>query len=658
MTPGEPTSSKDMHSSNTTGDSPDQAAIDTSMWSVNRYVQAPALSPDGRLLACIAVERESYPTALQIPLDANGEPIPGAERPVVLPIDGAVRRVLYSPDGKWLACEASPDGGDHEQIWFVTTDPEDKNAYTVDMAAHETVELVSWEDNQVAFSAYHSDGTVEGKLFDPETGESRVIDRRIGGALVHSRDKHSLFRVGSRGNRELLVIRPDGSWRPLLPVDNGSTTDQGFVFAAEEGHDFIVRSDHSADRYRLLKVSSAGEKHTKHVLLERDDADLEEFAVSADGSTAAVVWNQEGWCDLEIVDLSGEQPVVIDSPEMPSLIARSPSLTADGRLLAITVSGPEFPPSVVLYDVAGRSWVGDGFSVTAAAVGEVVSEDSVEELDDQPLDQRGRPVPSVWGRAKIIPELHHYEARDGMQLSGWLYPPVGVDPSQPAPTVVYFHGGPEGQSRPEYNNVLRKLATAGYAVFQPNVRGSAGRGRWFSQADDRYGRFAGIDDAEDSLDYLIDSGITAPDKAIIAGRSYGGYLVHASLTRHAGRWRGGIAACGMSDLQTFFRDTDSWVASAAQPKYGDPELDKHLLREASPLHKLSVVDVPVLFIHGALDSNVPVSEAYQAMGVLAARGVDVEMLLFDDEGHEFERLPNRFEMSRRALNFCERVFHD
>ena len=68
-------------------------------------------------------------------------------------------------------------------------------------------------------------------------------------------------------------------------------------------------------------------------------------------------------------------------------------------------------------------------------------------------------------------------------------------PSEPAPTIVYFHGGPEGQARPHYHNVLRKLAASGYSVFQPNVRGSAGRGRRFSQADDRYGRFAAIDDA-------------------------------------------------------------------------------------------------------------------------------------------------------------------
>lgn len=629
------------------------------LWSVDRYVKAPALSPDGRLLACVVVEQERYPLAIQIPLDAKGDPVSGQEREVVLPIEGAVRRVLYSPNGEWLACEVAPDGGDHEQIWFVTTNPEDPNAYMVDLAAYATVELVSWEDEYVAVSAYDRDGTVEGRLFNPVTGESKLVDRRTGGALIHSRDQYSLFRVGSRTNRELLAVSPEGEWMPLLPVDKGSTTDQGFVLPTEDGgHCYIVRSDHSAERFRMLKVTPSTHGYNKDVLLERDDAEVEEFTISADGSTAVVLWNDEGWCDLEIVDLANGNAEVIAIPELPSLIATSPSLTADGKLLAVTVSGPEFPPSVVVYDVARQSWVGDEFQVTAAAVGDVVSEAPPELLSEQPQDQRGRAVLSVWDEAEIIPELHNYETRDGLRLSGWLYRAVGQEPTEPAPMVVYFHGGPEGQSRPDYNNVLRKLASSGYSVFQPNVRGSAGRGRWFSQADDRYGRFAAIDDAEDTLDYLISAGLTEEGKAVIMGRSYGGYLVHASLTRHAGRWAGGIAACGMSDLETFYRDTDPWIAAAGQPKYGDQNLDQQLLQQASPLRQLSKVDVPVLFIHGQRDANVPVSEAYQAMGVLTAHGVHTELLLFDDEGHNFERLPNRAEMAQRILKFCERIFHE
>ncbi|MDY3127466.1 MAG: prolyl oligopeptidase family serine peptidase, partial [Corynebacterium sp.] len=506
---------------------------------------------------------------------------------------------------------------------------------------------------------------VSGKLIHPTAKDSRTIDSRIGGALIHSRNGYSLFRVGSRGNRELLVIRPDGSWRPLLPVDNGSTTEQGFVVPGHGEPTFLVRSDHLAEHFRLLKVTHTEHGSSVDVLLERDDAELEEFAVSTDGSTLAVLWNVQGWCDLEIYRLTPDGVHLLCAPAMPSLIATEPSLTADGRFLALGVSGPEFPPSVVLFDVAEQHWVGEDFSPIASPIGEVVSASLIAEqkladapccINNAPRDQRGNDVLSVWGQAQIIPQLLHFEARDGLGLSGWFYHAVGVPDGGVAPTFVYFHGGPEGQSRPDYNNVLRKVVQAGYHVFMPNVRGSSGFGRKFSQADDRYARFAAIDDAEDALNFLIDQGFTREGEAVIAGRSYGGFLVHSSLTRHAGRWKGGIAACGMSDLLTFYRDTDPWIASAAQPKYGDPNLDTHLLREASPLRQLSRVKVPVLFVHGELDSNVPVSEAYQAMGVLAGHGIDVELLLFSNEGHVFEKLTNRYDMARRVLDFCERLF--
>ncbi|MDY3126905.1 MAG: S9 family peptidase, partial [Corynebacterium sp.] len=338
---------------------------ETRIWSVDRYVKNPALSPDGSLLAVVMVEADRFPVALQIPLGPSGEPIMGQEREVTLPIEGAVRRVVYSSCGKWLACEASTEGGDRDQIWFVTTDPEDEGAYPVDMESHETIELVSWDDDNVAYNAFHRDGNVSGKLIHPTAKDSRTIDSRIGGALIHSRDEYSLFRVGSRGNRELLVIRPDGSWRPLLPVDNGSTTEQGFVVPGHGEPTFLVRSDHLAEHFRLLKVTHTEHGSSVDVLLESDDAELEEFAVSTDGSTLAVLWNVQGWCDLEIYRLTPDGVQLLCAPAMPSLIATEPSLTADGRFLALGVSGPEFPPSVVLFDVAEQHWVGEDFSPIA-----------------------------------------------------------------------------------------------------------------------------------------------------------------------------------------------------------------------------------------------------------------------------------------------------
>ena len=587
-----------------------------------RHTTSPCLSPDGSLLACVVTERTGFPRAVQRPLGPGGFEGAGPERDVVLPVDGPVRRVAYSPNGRWLACEVAPDGGVRERIWLVTTDPEDEGCYAIPNTRDATERIVCWDGDLLAVTAFDSEGLAEGRLVDPETGESTVVDSRMGGALVHARDGAALFRVGARGQRELLRIVPDGRWWPLLPVDTGSTTDAGVILdAGGDGRPMrvLVRSDHSAERMGLLEVRADEGGTESWKLAYRADADLDQVEVSLDRRTAVLLWNvHSGLSEIEVLDLTRRRPRVIARPPLPEVVASSPSLTADGRLLAITVQSLDQPPRVAVFDVRRRRWIGE---------------------------PPAQPDPA--------PELLRFTARDGLELTGWLY---RADPDAgPGPTVVHLHGGPEGQSRPGYDDIARRCLDVGVNYFLPNVRGSTGAGRFFSHADDRYGRFAGIDDVEDALLHLVEEEVTDPAQAIISGRSYGGYLVNASLVRHAGRWQGGIAACGMSDLQSFYRTTEPWIAAAAYPKYGNPLQERELLREASPLRRFHHIDVPVLFVHGVHDTNVPLSETEQAAEALRRRGVPVDILLFQDEGHEFVKLANRQLLGDRVVEFCQEV---
>lgn len=588
-----------------------------------RHTTSPNLSPDGSMLACVVTESTGYPRAVQRSLGPGGLDGAGRERDVVLPVNGPVWRVAYSPNGRWLACEVAPDGGERERIWLVTTDPDDHGVYPVNTSGDATVQIVGWDGDLLAVTAFDSEGLAEGRLVDPDTGEITVVDRRMGGALVHVRDGAALFRVGARGHRELLRILPDGRWWPLLPVDTGSTTDAGVILdAGGDGRPMrmIVRSDHSADRTGLLAVVADEDSTESWPVAFRDDADLDRVEVSLDRSTAVLLWNvHDGLSEIELLDLRPAHPRVIVRPPLPEVVASSPTLTADGRLLALTVQSLDQPPRVVMYDVENRRWTG------------------------RPPQQ---PDPA--------PELVVFTARDGLELSGWLYRSGSGD--EPGPTVVHLHGGPEGQSRPGYDDIGRRYLDIGVTYFLPNVRGSTGSGRFYSHADDRYGRFSSIDDVEDALLHLIDEGIADPGRVVVSGRSYGGYLVNATLVRHAGRWCGGIAACGMSDLQTFYRTTEPWIAAAAYPKYGNPLQERELLREASPLRQFHQVDVPMLFIHGAHDTNVPLRETEQAVDVLRERGVPVDVLLFEDEGHEFVKLANRQLLGDRVVQFCQEVF--
>jgi dipeptidyl aminopeptidase/acylaminoacyl peptidase len=107
----------------------------------------------------------------------------------------------------------------------------------------------------------------------------------------------------------------------------------------------------------------------------------------------------------------------------------------------------------------------------------------------------------------------------------------------------------------------------------------------------------------------------------------------------------------MSDLLTFYRDTEPWIARAAVTKYGDPERDGWLLANLSPMHHLDTIRAPLLVIHGSLDSNVPLGEAHQLVSALRARGRMVEYLELENEGHEYQRMSSRMRLMETVLGF-------
>ena len=240
------------------------------------------------------------------------------------------------------------------------------------------------------------------------------------------------------------------------------------------------------------------------------------------------------------------------------------------------------------------------------------------------------------------PTLEVITARDGLTITGWLHrPPPGTAHTG---ALVYLHGGPEGQARPGYEELFPPLVNAGITVFTPNVRGSGGSGRSFMHADVKEKRFAAIDDVADCVGFLVQRGLADEDRIACGGWSYGGFLTLAALTFHPELFAAGVSICGMSDLSTFYRNTEPWIAQAAYSKYGHPVYDRELFEELSPLRRVDALRAPLLVVHGAHDTNVPPSESEQIVEALRARGRDVRYLLFGDDGHELVKRENREEL--------------
>jgi len=249
----------------------------------------------------------------------------------------------------------------------------------------------------------------------------------------------------------------------------------------------------------------------------------------------------------------------------------------------------------------------------------------------------------------IAPTLVDFLAHDGLPLSGWLYRPPSS--AGPGPVLLSFHGGPEAQERPTFSPNHQAVVAAGITVFAPNVRGSSGSGRGFAHADDRYGRYDAISDVVSCVNYLISNNLADPARIAISGRSYGGYLTLAALVRYPGLFRAGIDICGMSDLLTFYRDTEPWIAEAARSKYGDPDQDRALLEDLSPLPKADRITAALLVVHGELDTNVPIGEAHQIVAALQALNRPVSYLELPGEGHEYRGRASRRQLIETVLTF-------
>jgi dipeptidyl aminopeptidase/acylaminoacyl peptidase len=309
---------------------------------------------------------------------------------------------------------------------------------------------------------------------------------------------------------------------------------------------------------------------------------------------------------------------------LPAEIAGALEFSDDGRRLVMTISGASSPADI---------WVLD--------------------LNSQQFTRLTQSPHAGVDLSKLVrPELVRYKAHDGIELSGWLYRPTGV--TTPGPIVLSFHGGPEGQERPGFNSMYQALLSRGIAVFAPNVRGSSGFGKKFVNLDNGALRENGIKDIKATVDYVVTAGVADPKRVGIVGGSYGGYMVMAGLTEYPDMFAAGANLFGVVNFETFFKNTQPWMAAISKIEYGDPDKEAEMLRRLSPLTRIDRVKAPTIVLHGANDTNVPGIEAEQVVDNLKKRNVPVEYVLFPDEGHGWRKTPNRIRSTVSIVRFFEK----
>jgi dipeptidyl aminopeptidase/acylaminoacyl peptidase len=577
----------------------------TSAWS-------PSLSPDGAFIAHVS-DRDGTPRVWLLERETGeSQRLEGAP--------DSVHEVRWSIDGEWLALLVAPNGTPRTQVWVMRTDGRDLRQVGGSVAGATFLGPWTHEPGVLAI-AQTTIGDTQGValLEDALTGRTQRIAQG-GQPIVLDLDRHNrtaLIRRGPRGARSVWAVDlVAGTERELMPDAGLGSTDVGRL--CPDVRVAYLRSDAGRELHALFEVplgTSAPED--VQLLAEQADVELEDLVLTADGRTALLSWNAAGRSVCELLDFSTGQRSPLN---LPGAVAHDGSFSRDGRLLAMTLEGPTEPKAVWLFDRELGSW-----SRLTAQHPDFVAPD-------------------------VQPTLERLRSSDGLSLTGWLYRPR-ANGAHPGPAVIHLHGGPESQERPTYNPLFQELAASGVAVFAPNVRGSSGFGHSFVNADNRERRFLAIEDVAACARFLIESDVAVPSRIACAGRSYGGYLTLAALVFHPDLFAAGVDVCGMCDLQTFYANTEPWIAVAAYTKYGHPEHDAALLRELSPIHRFDALRAPLLVVHGENDTNVPVEEAEQVVAAARSRGVPVEYLLFREEGHELSKLRNKETFVRTTLEW-------
>jgi dipeptidyl aminopeptidase/acylaminoacyl peptidase len=248
-----------------------------------------------------------------------------------------------------------------------------------------------------------------------------------------------------------------------------------------------------------------------------------------------------------------------------------------------------------------------------------------------------------------------YEARDGLRIPGYLTLPL--DPTRPMPLVVNPHGGPWARDVWGFDPEVQFLANRGYAVLQVNFRGSTGYGRRFLEAGFGQWGLAMQDDLTDGVRWAVEQGIADPRRVAIYGGSYGGYAALSGLTKTPELYACGISYVGVSNLFTWLAAIPPYwrpYLEMVHEMVGDPERDERRFRETSPLFQANRIRAPLFVAQGANDPRVRKEESEQIVEALRRRGVQVEYLLKDDEGHGFQNEENRFDFFRAMEHFLER----
>jgi dipeptidyl aminopeptidase/acylaminoacyl peptidase len=263
--------------------------------------------------------------------------------------------------------------------------------------------------------------------------------------------------------------------------------------------------------------------------------------------------------------------------------------------------------------------------------------------------------PSAMSERKFV----RYKARDGLEIPAYLTIPRQTS-GKNLPLVVEIHGGPWiAKQSWGFDEHAQFFASRGYAVLQPDFRGTKGYGRRHYEASFGQWGFSMQDDITDGVEWLVSRGIADRNRICLFGGSYGGYATLWGLMKTPDLYRCGVAYIALTDIALYFSfnrwdmGRAIWSEYGARTLIGDPDRDREKFRSVSPAYHAERLKAPVLLAYGGVDQRVPLANGWAIRKALDRHSKKYEWIVYDDEGHGFQDEKNRFDFYRRVEAFLK-----
>ncbi len=453
-------------------------------------------------------------------------------------------------------------------------------------------------------------------LLNPlDPASDKIIAQNEGGDWVvvdwSADDTKLLMQEGISINETRIYLTDiaTGKKTRLLPEKDERTTYNGIAFSKDgKGMYLITNKDSEFNRLAYFTFSTKKLDYISTSI----SWDIENAQLSEDGTQLAFTANENGLSKLYLLSTANNKYAVVGN--LPAGVIGNVSWTKDSKSIGITFNTYNSSADVFEYNTTNKQLIR-------------WTESELGGMDVSGLN---------------APQLISWKSFDGKSISGFLYK-ASSKFSGKRPVIISIHGGPESQFRPTFlgrsDYFLNEL---GVSIIYPNVRGSAGYGKSFLDADNGMKREESVKDIGSLIDWIATQPDLDKDRIMIMGGSYGGYMTLAVSSLYSDKIRCSIDIVGISNFNTFMKNTEAYRRDLRRVEYGDERDPKmaEFFETIAPLNRADKIKKPLFIVQGGNDPRVPYTEAVQMKDKIKQNGGTVWFLMAKDEGHGFKKKNN------------------